>query len=76
VYFKRRSSARHRSGERVGIQLAGDDPGALEVAAARPRDAGFDPVIVGPLARGKEFEPDTRPNYTGMNGAQLRALFG
>jgi len=40
------------------------------------RDAGFDPVIVGALARGKEFEPDTPPYNTGMSGRQLRTLFG
>jgi len=40
------------------------------------RDAGFDPVIVGSLARGKEFEPDTSPYNTGMSGQQLRTLFG
>jgi dihydropteroate synthase len=49
---------------------------ALDVAAALVRDAGFDPVIVGPLARGKEFEPDTPPYNTGMAGPELRALFG
>jgi len=39
------------------------------------RDAGFDPVVVGPLARGKEFEPDTKPYNTGMSGEELRTLF-
>ena len=75
VYFKTLEREAHRSAERVGIPLAGDDPGALEVAAALARDAGFDPVIVGPLARGKEFEPDTPPYNTGTSGPQLRALF-
>jgi predicted dinucleotide-binding enzyme len=46
------------------------------LAASLVRDAGRDPVIVGPLARGKEFEPDTPPYNTGMSGRQLRALFG
>jgi hypothetical protein len=32
-------------------------------------------VIVGPLARGKEFEPDTRPYNTGMSGPDLRKIF-
>jgi 8-hydroxy-5-deazaflavin:NADPH oxidoreductase len=76
VYFKTLETEAHRAGDRVGIPLAGDDPKALETAAALVRDAGFDPVIVGPLARGKEFEPDTRPYNTGMTGPELRALFG
>ena len=76
VYFKTLESEAHRKGERVGIPLASDDSDALEVAAGLVRDAGFDPVIVGSLARGKEFEPDTPPYNTGMSGQQLRALFG
>ena len=76
VYFKTLESEAHRKGEPVGIPLAGDDPDALEIAARLVRDAGFDPVIVGSLARGKEFEPDTPPYNTGMSGQQLRALFG
>jgi len=39
------------------------------------RDAGFEPVIVGELSRGKEFEPDTRPYNTGMTARQLEAIF-
>lgn len=75
VYFKTLESEAHRDGDRVGVPLAGDDPKALETAAGLVRDAGFDPMIVGPLARGKEFEPDTRPYNTGMSGPELRALF-
>lgn len=75
VYFKTLESEAHRKGERVGIPLASDDPEALEVAAGLVRDAGFDPVVVGSLARGKEFEPDTPAYNTGMSGQQLRALF-
>jgi predicted dinucleotide-binding enzyme len=37
--------------------------------------AGFDPVVVGPLVRGREFEPDTTAYNTGMSGSELRALF-
>ena len=76
VYYKTLSTEAHREGDRIGIPLAGDDSGALETAAALARDAGFDPVVIGPLARGKEFEPDTPPYNTGMSGQQLRSLFG
>jgi 8-hydroxy-5-deazaflavin:NADPH oxidoreductase len=76
VYYKTLASEAHREGDRVGIPLASDDPGALETAAALVRDAGFDPVVIGPLAGGKEFEPDTPPYNSGMSGAQLRQLFG
>jgi 8-hydroxy-5-deazaflavin:NADPH oxidoreductase len=75
VYFRTLETEAHRKGERVGIPLASDHPDALKTAAQLARDAGLDPVIVGSLARGKEFEPDTKPYNTGMTGPQLRALF-
>jgi predicted dinucleotide-binding enzyme len=75
VSFKTLETEAHRKGDRVGIPLAGDDPGALETAAALTRDAGFDPVVVGPLERGTEFEPDTPPYNTGKSGRELRTLF-
>jgi hypothetical protein len=75
VYFKTLQTEAHRKGNRVGIPLASDDAKALETAAALVRDAGFDPVLVGSLARGKEFEPDTKPYNTGMSGEELRTLF-
>jgi 8-hydroxy-5-deazaflavin:NADPH oxidoreductase len=76
VYFKTLDREAHRAGNRVGIPLAGDDRDALETAAGLARDAGFDPVIIGPLERGREFEPGTSPYNTGMSGRQLRVLFG
>ena len=75
VYFKTLEREAHRQGERVGIPLASDDLAAMDTAAALVRDAGFDPVIVGALGRGKEFEPDTAPYNTGMSGQQLRSVF-
>jgi 8-hydroxy-5-deazaflavin:NADPH oxidoreductase len=75
VYYKVLEKEAHRDGDRVGIPLAGDDRDAVETAARLVRDAGFDPVSVGALARGKEFEPDTRPYNTGMSGQELRRVF-
>lgn len=45
----------NRPDPRMAIPIAGDDADALKVAADLVRDAGFDPVIVGPLARASEF---------------------
>lgn len=75
VYFKTLESEAHRDGDRVGIPLSSDDRDAMEVVAALARDAGFDPVPVGALARGKEFEPGTRPYNTGMSGRDLRGIW-
>ena len=74
VYYKVLEREAHRDGDRVGIPLASDDPDALNIAAALVRDAGFDPVVVGPLTRGREFEPNTPPYNTGMSGKELRRL--
>ena len=74
VYYKVLEREAHRDGDRVGIPLAGDDPEALNIAAGLVGDAGFDPVIVGPLARGREFEPNTPPYNTGMSGTELQRL--
>ncbi|HEX7421995.1 MAG TPA: NADPH-dependent F420 reductase [Thermoanaerobaculia bacterium] len=74
VYFKTLEKEAHRDGDRVGVPLASDDRAALDVAAQLVRDAGFDPVVAGPLARGREFEPDTKPYNTGMTGPQVREV--
>ena len=75
VYFETLLKEAHRRGDRVGVPVVSDFPSALETAARLVRDAGFDPVIVGSLERGKEFEPDTPPYNTGMTGPDLRNLF-
>jgi predicted dinucleotide-binding enzyme len=76
VYFKTLETEAHRTGAGVGIPLASDDRGALDVAAQLVRDAGFDPVIVGGLARGKEFEPGSKVYNTGMSGPDVRRHLG
>jgi 8-hydroxy-5-deazaflavin:NADPH oxidoreductase len=42
VYFKVLASEAHRTGDQIGIPLAGDDPEAVETAARLVRHAGFD----------------------------------
>jgi 8-hydroxy-5-deazaflavin:NADPH oxidoreductase len=72
VYFKVLESETHRAGDRVGIPLSSDDQDAMDLVAGLVRDAGFDPVIVGALARGREFEPGTPIYNTGMGGRDVR----
>jgi predicted dinucleotide-binding enzyme len=74
VNYKLLASEAHRQGDRIGIPLASDDAEALALAAQLTRDAGFDPVVVGGLERGKEFEPDTKPYNSGLSGSDLRKL--
>jgi predicted dinucleotide-binding enzyme len=62
------ASEANRSGERMAIPIAGDDKEALTVASTLVHDAGFDPVIIGPLARARDFAQGA-PLY----GVQLTA---
>ena len=76
VYFKTLQTEAHRAGDRVGIPLAGDDAAALDTAARLVRDAGFEPVVVGALARAASFDPGTPVYNTGMSGAELARALG
>jgi hypothetical protein len=58
--------------ERLGIPLAADDPQAMKIAEQLVRDAGFDPVPVGPLSRAREFDVGTPVYVRGMTAAELR----
>jgi predicted dinucleotide-binding enzyme len=70
------SSEAHRAGEPVAIPLAGDDAQALAVAQRLVRDAGFEPVVVGPLSRAREFDVGTAVYTRLLTAPQLRAALG
>ncbi|MGH7847997.1 MAG: NADPH-dependent F420 reductase [Candidatus Binatia bacterium] len=53
--YRTLASEANRSGNRIAIPIAGDDKEALTVASRLIRDAGFDPVIIGPLESAKHF---------------------
>lgn len=61
-----------RTPERIGVPIAGDDTAAVEIATRLVEDAGFDPVLVGSLARAREFDRGTEVYVRGMSGAELR----
>ena len=62
----------HRTGEKIGVTVAGDDEDAVATVATLVRDAGFDPVIVGTLDRVSEFDRDTAVYVTGMTAREIR----
>jgi predicted dinucleotide-binding enzyme len=66
----------HRKGAPVAIPLAGDDSQALQVAELLVRDAGFAPVVVGPLSRAREFDVGTAVYTRVMTEPQLRQALG
>jgi 8-hydroxy-5-deazaflavin:NADPH oxidoreductase len=64
----------HRKPEKIGIPLASDHADALQVAARLVTDAGFDPVIVGGLARAREFDYGTPVYVRSYSAAKIRDL--
>lgn len=66
----------HRKGEPIAIPLAGDDPQALQVAQRLVIDAGFAPVVVGPLSRAREFDVGTDVYTRLLTAPQLRRALG
>jgi predicted dinucleotide-binding enzyme len=49
----------HRSGEPVGVPIAGNNREAIAIVADLIRQMGFEPVLVGGLAMGKYLVPGT-----------------
>jgi hypothetical protein len=67
-------SEAHRSGDKLAIPIAADDPAALKVATGLVRDAGFEPVVVGGLARAREFDYGTPIFGKAVTAKELREI--
>lgn len=66
----------HREGGRMAIPIAGDDRQALDTVAALVRDAGFDPVAVGPLAKANGFAMGSPGFGLDLTAPELGARLG
>ena len=62
----------HRAGSKLGIPIAGDDREAVATVAQLVQDAGFDPVVVGPLSRARQFDAGTSVYGQRLTARQLR----
>jgi 8-hydroxy-5-deazaflavin:NADPH oxidoreductase len=76
VGYTRMRDEAHRAGERLGIPLAGDDAQALKTAVRLVHDAGHEPVVVGGLARAREFDYGSPVFGRPMTAAELRKALG
>ena len=65
-----------RAGGRMAIPIAGDDPEALKVAETLVRDAGFDPVVVGPLKDADKFAMGSPGFGHDVTAPELREKLG
>lgn len=66
----------HRAGERLAVPLAADDAEALRTAVRLVQDAGFEPVVVGPLVRARDFDVGTAAFGKALTARELRQTLG
>lgn len=59
IGYMKIGAAAHRAGEPLGVPIAGDDPKAVALASDLIRQMGFEPVLIGGLAKGKYLVPGT-----------------
>jgi 8-hydroxy-5-deazaflavin:NADPH oxidoreductase len=59
ISYRKLADAAHRPGGPVGVPIAGDDQQAIALAEGIIRTIGFEPVLIGGLARGKYLLPGT-----------------
>jgi predicted dinucleotide-binding enzyme len=62
----------NRQPERLAIPIGGDDAEALNIAAGLVRETGFDPVVVGSLARTRLFDLGQPLAQGQLTAAELR----
>jgi predicted dinucleotide-binding enzyme len=63
----------NRQPARIAIPIGGDDAAAIAIAERLVRDAGFDPVVVGSLAKTREFDLGQPLAAGNLSAAELRA---
>jgi len=66
----------NRPAPRLAIPIAGDDAGALKVAAELVSDAGFDPVVVGDLKDARRIQRGNPGYGQAVSAAVLKQKLG
>jgi predicted dinucleotide-binding enzyme len=66
----------NRQPARLAIPIGGDDSAANTIAERLVRDAGFDPVMVGSLAKTREFDLGQPLAAGNLSAAELRSRIG
>jgi len=73
IHYASLEEISHRQGERIGIPIAGDDPAAIDLANRLIRGIGFEPVLIGGLAKGGYLVPGT-PLSGEHTAAEIRRI--
>src|SRR6202034_3394942 len=76
INYQSLQSEAHRAGEPAAIPLAGDDAQALAGASELVKNAGFEPVVVGPLSSAKLFDVGSPVYVQVLTAKELRARLG
>lgn len=63
----------NRAPARIAIPIGGDDAAAIAITERLIRDAGFDPVMVGSLAKTREFDLGQPLAQGNLSAAELRS---
>ena len=66
----------NRQPARIAIPIGGDDAAAIAIVERLVRDSGFDPVMVGSLAKTREFDLGQPLAVGNLSAAELRARVG
>ena len=66
----------NRQPARIAIPIGGDDAAAVAITERLIRDAGFDPVMVGSLAKTREFDLGQPLAAGNLSAAELRGRIG
>ncbi len=72
VYFEDLKKTVNKSGEKIGIPIAGDDQEGLKATSELVERAGLDPVVVGNLSTSKLFDVGTAVYATSAPASEIR----
>jgi predicted dinucleotide-binding enzyme len=72
VYSEDLIRTTNKSGEKIGIPIAGDDQEGLKAAVELADQAGLDPVIVGGLSASKSFDVGAAVYATSAPAREIR----
>jgi len=72
VHFADLRKTKNKSGEKIGIPIAGDDREGVEAASELVERIGLDPVVVGGLAASRSFDVGTAVYATSASAREIR----
>jgi 8-hydroxy-5-deazaflavin:NADPH oxidoreductase len=72
VYYVDLEKGINKSGEKIGVPIAGDDGEGVKAASELVERAGLDPVVVGGLSASKSFDVGAEVYATSASAREIR----